>query len=352
MGLQPQRPITWSPTRAETLRRCPRRYYYAFIAASRGRDPRACDLDRTAFILSRLTSLELAIGTAVHARAREVARLAVRGAPAPAASDLLEQCRGELNHLWQAGRDIPAFLAAPERRVAFAEILYERPPGEGRLDRLRERLRNCIISLVEHSVWEEVRTLPRAATRIVDRPIRVDAPGTTYWGAPDLVLTVRGERTVVLDWKTGREDAEAVARQLGSYAWIVRDGLRLPMLNQPCETRAVFLASGTETVQTLGLVEIDDAREHAQSQVQEMSTLPQEERTAFPLTQSRRQCPFCPFWDLCEREISDSTCKSAAPPSTDGISPGAAHPGGSQRWQDISPADGEPSAEGGIDRRR
>lgn len=317
MGSQSPRPVTWSPTRAETLRRCPRRYYYAFVAAPRGRASTASEADRSAFVLSRLTSLELAIGTAVHARAREVARLVDRGALLPAAEDLLARCRGELNRLWSIGRDIPAFVAQPERRVAFAEALYDRRPGPSRIERLRDRLRNAIYALVEHPVWEQVRSLPRGAARVVDRPIRFDTPGTTYWGAPDLVISGSTKEVVVLDWKTGREEAEAVQLQLGSYAWLVRDGLRVPMIQRGCETRAIFLLTGTEAARLLSASELDDARERARKEAEAMSVLQHEEIGAFPLTTQRRLCPFCPFWGLCEAEIgqrrraSGTSCESS-----------------------------------------
>jgi hypothetical protein len=304
MGRPIQRPTTWSHTRAETLLRCPRRYYYAFIAAPRGRARSACERDRDAFVLSRLTSLELEIGAAVHARAREVARALTRQAPMPTADQLLDRCRGELNRLWRASGDIRAFLDAPEQRVAFAEVLYERPPGPSRLGRLRERLWNCILALVEHPVWEEVRALPRNATRVVDRPIRLETPDVTYWGAPDLVISGPAERTVVLDWKTGRDETEMVARQLSTYAWLIRDALRPIPPPQGMVAKAVFLVSGTEMVRTLEANEIDAARVRAENEAAVMRAAQDDEIATFPLATSRQLCPRCPFWGLCEAEIS------------------------------------------------
>jgi hypothetical protein len=221
----------------------------------------------------------------------------------PTADELLNRCRGELNRLWQASGDVQAFLDAPEQRVAFAEVLYERRPGPDRLTRLRERLRNCILALVEHPIWEEVGTLPRTATRVVDRPIRVETPDVTYWGAPDLVVSGPEERTVVLDWKTGREETDLVARQLSVYAWLTREALRPGSAPGTIEVKAVFLSSGAELTRTVLAADMEAARERARSEAALMAAAEHEPLLAFPLASSRGRCPLCPFWGLCEEEI-------------------------------------------------
>src|SRR5215211_2052015 len=56
----------WSFTRDQTLKACPRRYYFQYYLASAGASSAAPALARRVFALNRLTSLDQILGIAVH----------------------------------------------------------------------------------------------------------------------------------------------------------------------------------------------------------------------------------------------------------------------------------------------
>lgn len=295
------RPV-WSHTRSVMLRTCPRRYYFTYIAAPRGRTARASQQERDASVLSRLTSIPLALGTAVHARAREVARAVLAGAALPSAAELLERSRSELNQLWRASRQHEAFLRDAPGSAMLAEVFYARDPGPETFTRARERLDRCTEALLDDPVWEELRGLPSASVHVLDRPLRWDHDGGSYWAAPDLVFTGRTGRVVVLDWKTGRIGTD-VERQLAVYAWFVAGRLRLPGADEGCEGRVAALDGGGDSCSIVTPDEAATAGSRARAELDHFRALPAGGVGCFPLTSRRALCPHCPFWGLCESEL-------------------------------------------------
>jgi predicted RecB family nuclease len=148
--------------------------------------------------------------------------------------------------------------------------------------------------------------------RVIDAPALFVADGVPVWVAPDLVYTIPGERTTIVDWKTGKEDASAVD-QLCLYAWYVRDALGIPMGCTGYEGRVVELATGTEYLVDLTSKAIDDARRRLHASVAAMRELlqgPEDKRPktieSFPLAEQRNRCPSCNYWELCESEIQNA----------------------------------------------
>lgn len=312
MASMPSR-VTWSHTRAETYRNCPRRYFYAYVSAPRGRAPDSAAPDRAAFVLSRLTSLDLALGATVHVRARELAVSALRRTPPGSFDELLGRSRQELNALWVNGRDTQAFIDDPTGRVGFEENFYERSPGPDRLGRLREKLGRCIASLREHPVWDLIRSAPRGAVRVIDRPVRWDSGGAMLWAAPDLVVALPGERPLILDWKTGREHPGAVLRQLRTYAWCASSALKVARSDEGSVGCAVFLDRSEERRIELGPEDLESVRRGAAADLQAFTDLAEAPPSAFPLATVRASCPFCPYWVLCEPEIRRAPSAAGEP---------------------------------------
>ena len=304
--------FTWSHTRDRLLQSCARRYYYRYYQAQGGWHRDASPAARRAYVLGQLTSLDLALGTSLHARAREIASAIAAGSPRPALATLRERVRADLNRVYSNSRNLQNFLRDPRGHAMLLGIYYQRGISEQTIGRIRERMDQCLEHLVASSVWATIERCPSTAVRVIDAPALFDADGVPVWVAPDLVYTAPGERTTIVDWKTGREDASAID-QLCLYAWFVRDALGIPMGRTGYEGRVVELASGTECLVDLTSKAIDDARRRLHSSVATMRELlegPEYERPkpidSFPLTAQRARCPECNFWELCESEIQNA----------------------------------------------
>jgi hypothetical protein len=260
-----------------------------------------------------LQTLDLVLGTAIHARAREIARAITGGHERPPLDKLRERTRAELNAVCLRSRDLGAFLRDPKSHPVLQSAYYGFGVSKHTAARVRAKMERCLASLVTSSVWDDLATCPRAAVRIIDAPALFDTDATSVWVVPDLIYTPRSGRTTIVDWKTGNADGAAV-HQLSLYAWFVRDVLALPMGPAGYEGRVVELGSGTEWYVDLTDEAITEARERLGTSVDAMQALleaPDHVRPKaiahFPLTEERRRCSGCNFLELCERELEEGS---------------------------------------------
>jgi len=333
-GRTPYPEFSWSHSRDRVLNECERRYYWQYYGSHNGWERTANTVTRAAYRLKQLTTFPQALGTAVHRAAREIA-LAIRdGRARPTYATLLANARADLNALYVRSRahrgDRQPFLADPKRHAVTVDAYYGRTPRASDLLRLREKLQRCLDLLVTCPVWSELAA-PGTIVQVADELAVIvlgeralglgdeDPKGTREQGlgdlrdvpiyvAPDLAFRPVAGSWVVLDWKTG--SINGASEQLALYALALQEELGPKMCPSPIDGRVVGLDAGTcHTVNVSG-ADVAAARARVGASVARMRlklvdparnvALPP---AAFPLATDRRNCPRCPFYELCRHEL-------------------------------------------------
>jgi hypothetical protein len=141
--------FAWSHTRDRMLWSCTRRYYYRYYLADGGWKRDASRATRQAYVLSQLTSLELVLGTSLHARAREIASAITAGRPRPTLAPLRDCVRADLNQVYSNSRNQQDFIRDPRGHPMLLGIYYQRGVSEQTIARIRDRMDQCLVHLVE-----------------------------------------------------------------------------------------------------------------------------------------------------------------------------------------------------------
>jgi hypothetical protein len=231
--------------------------------------------------------------------------------------------REALRSIWTASGNREAFLEDPRRHPILREAWYnERVPAEV-IDRVRDKLDACIANLLGCSIWKELVACGPERILIADtKQLYRHAAGIDVHAAPDLVFrpapssgqgTTESSSCVIVDWKTGQSDG--ARHQLAAYALYARDVLGVPFPGRGWEGRAYGLADRTVQRYFLGAGDLDRAstriRESAEAMqhmlVDARSNVPRPQ-SDFPLINSamRSVCRFCPFFELCEGELTET----------------------------------------------
>jgi hypothetical protein len=312
--------LNWSHTRDETFRECRRKYYYRYYGGTGGWTARAPEAVRHVYRLTQLTSFDQALGTAIHARARELAYAVLHEHPLPDLATLTERTRAELNQLYLRSRNLTEFLRRPREHPVLLSAYYGRGMSDTTVARIRGKMERCLSHLLESPIWTTLAGCPTNSAWLFDSPGSVQMADTAVWAVPDLVFTDPSGRPVIVDWKTGRVVRETALAQLGIYAWFVRDTLALPPPPDGYAGYAVELQSGDVWAFALGTAEIQAAEQRTRSSVAEMDGLledPHGDTTAqigqFPLARRRARCPECNYWELCEPEMLASSISTQSP---------------------------------------
>ncbi len=306
---QSSAPPPWSFTRDQTLKACPRKYYFQYCLAPLGAGYDADVIARRTYSLSRLTSLDQILGIAIHDCARLICRAIGRRRPCPSAEHLSQLVRNALNAAYRASRDAVQCGCSTASIPPLREFHYGGGVTRDTIERIRSKAVRCLSHLLELPLWEALRTCTPDEIRVIDRPQRFMCRDLIALAAPDLVFRRPGGDWVVVDWKTGRERVEKEQAQLAIY------GLLLVTTRPEAATRTlegciVHLDHGDSTEHLLTARRLTEAADHlvigaagirdAEATVKRLGHIASE---GFPLTSRRAQCSYCNFFELCEAEL-------------------------------------------------
>ncbi|MFW6193163.1 MAG: PD-(D/E)XK nuclease family protein, partial [Gemmatimonadota bacterium] len=305
----PHPDFTWSRSRAGTLAACARRYYYHYYGSWRGWEDDADAEAQRAYLLKKLTSLSAELGRSVHRRAFEIGFRAAQGLEPPSLEELLQRTRNELNRVVLSSRDRRSFEERPGQHDFLRSSWYGDGPGDERIERARRRLEKSHRRLSGHDVWGPLGAGDLEAEYLSDPDVvpepRVEVDGVPVYGEPDLVLRRGDGRAVVVDWKSGRERREDVWQVALHGLW-----LESATGEGECLGRVEYLAEDVSHEIEIGRPELDEARERVRESLDGMRQLVDDpDRNAprpkegFPLTDDRRRCRWCDFFELCEDEL-------------------------------------------------
>lgn len=308
MSLGPYPRLAWSRSRDRTLAACARRYYWDTYGAWGGWREDAPEESRRAYRLKKLRKLDLEVGAAIHRRAHELTEMARGGREPPSVAALRRKTREELARIYR--RSAEEFRENPRENPMLRDHYYGEEPPESAVERVREKLAECLPHLRDLDLWEKIRGW-RYRVAYADDPAEVADPavevdGTGVYASPDLVLwDPEEEAYTVVDWKTGEPRFED-ERQLAVHGLFIRQNFEEP----ECRGRIVYLLDGSSLRVELTPEEIDEARDRVAERIQRMRSLAEDPevnrpkgREAFPLASDRWECRHCNYFELCEEEL-------------------------------------------------
>ena len=294
----------WSISRQRLLEQCPRAYYYRYYLSWNGWDREAPEERRLAYRLSKLTGLDAVLGLEMDVRAREIEAACREGRALPSATMLEERTRRTLRSIWRSSGNRAGFEARPKDVPMLRAFYLGDGPSEGEIDRINEKIPNCIRNLLAASHWEVLLACGS------DGGIRIPDFAHCFVGeyrvfaAPDLAY-VHENCLQVIDWKSGRPGCDDPIQALVSAWALIRQQPSLGDL--PARGYLHYLATGEEQ----GVDLVGGWEEHAVAVAEAGVDLLQqyledaESNVPLPLGQFKKResalCGSCNFVPLCER---------------------------------------------------
>lgn len=302
---------SWSHSRRETFKECPRKYYYQYYGAHNGWDADAPETARLTYRLKNLTSLPEEIGAAVHECASMAVHQARSGAPPPTVNDLYEQARQRLNRAWQDSHNFPAWVQSPKRRRMFQEFYYDTGIGETRIADAREQIRTCLQNLLISISYRETVAAPYTEVKNVEQFITFNLDDTPIHAVPDLIYRIGDNGWRIVDWKSGnsRKDSKTQAMV---YALYLREKHKADTGN--ITARIEWLAHGeaeelafTQSELTQFAGGIRDSISAMQAYLADPAANAPLPSSGFPMRDDRSLCRRCKFRQLDREAIAGET---------------------------------------------
>jgi hypothetical protein len=264
---------------------------------------------KRAYMLKHLTTLPMAVGTAVHHAARLIATRLRDRENMPSASEVQQMVRGELNQVWLASRDRQALTTHPTSGAILREVYFGDRLLQRRVREARRTMRTSVDHLMALSIWTELRQRKPEDIVLIDSPIHVVVDGTAIYAAPDLVYR-RGRSTgVIVDFKTGGARGRGLLDQLSVYALCMDRAASTPDIDD-WRAKICFLSDGVEIEYRLTRRHIQRALTRIRQSIAQMRqylidpdrNVPKE-KEYFAVTDVRERCYQCHYLELCAPEI-------------------------------------------------
>ena len=304
--VRPYPEFSWSQSRRATFQECPRKYFWQYYGSHNGWLRDASDEARAAWRLKKISNLHMTLGNVVHDIAAEAIQR-VRGGEVPSGPELIEAGRARLNRAWQLAQRREDWERSPGRHPMLMEFYRGTGPSQDLIVMIRERLYTCLRNLPASESFREAAESPQVEVKEVDRLDHLDLGGIKLYARPDLLFKL-GDAWRIVDWKTGGRAAGHTA-QLRIYGVYLRE--RADLQGGPIIGRLEYLSTGESISVPITDRDIGEERQSIGDSVAAMRTYLEEPlRNAakpmdqFPLTDNRRWCSGCNFFELCEDELA------------------------------------------------
>jgi CRISPR/Cas system-associated exonuclease Cas4 (RecB family) len=295
--------LTWSKTRDETLRSCPRRYWFQYYGSWGGWDWHAPYRVRQIYMLKQLQNRWAWIGVRVHETMEALLTTLRSGELLPDVDQVCEHLLQRLRRDFRSSRD-GHYRQNPKQNVGLLEHEYKREVAAAEWKRLADLGVACVRTFYELPLRDEFESLTTDQWLELEELNSFQLEGTKVWVSLDACFQ-RAEQLVLIDWKTGRSEDVDHSLQMGIYALYASD--RWGVDPRKLLLREVYLASGEVREYESGMLKLKDVMHYVGQSVRAMKALLRdvEKNVAaeedFGFTEDEAQCHQCNFRKVCPK---------------------------------------------------
>ncbi len=296
--------FSWSHSRDETFRACPRQYYYQYYGSWGGWEAKADAKARILYTLRQLQTRKQWLGATVHNCVRWIlATLRKTGQPPTEELALHQLSRRLQKDFEDSGEGL--YWDNPRGHVALLEHEYDDLEVSDALwQETFEKAVRCVSAFFNGQILLDIRNVPSDRWLELEERAAFQLDGIKVWVQLDFAL--RDEQGIrIFDWKTGKADIETTRQQLALYAWYARQRWQagpeaITLVEFNLNNGEVYERQPTEA-------ELTAARERVIASASGMKALlddpagnvAREDR--FPLCEDEKTCLRCPFRRVCPK---------------------------------------------------
>ncbi|NQT89616.1 PD-(D/E)XK nuclease family protein [bacterium] len=297
--------FTWSKSRDDCFRTCPRQYYFQYYGSWGGWEATASQQIRRLYVLKQLKTRPMWAGERVHTCIEHSLRNLRRGIDVLNPEKIIEVTVAEMRNDFRSSRS-KNYWARPKTCALF-EHEYEVPVTPDEWRETAERVQVCLNRFYGSDLFARLRALPRDAWLGIEELDQFTLGGVKVWVKIDCCFRDEGGLWIV-DWKTGRRLSEENTLQLVGYSLYAHK--KWGVSPETVRTAEYYLL--VDEFHDYGVTQgdIDDAKAYVLGSVEDMTSLlvnvganePMAEE-AFVKTQNPRECRRCKFVGPCRPEL-------------------------------------------------
>jgi hypothetical protein len=295
--------LSWSKSRDETFRKCPRQYYFHYYGSWGGWEA-GCDARvRKIYVLKQLVTRAMWAGSKVHDCIKRALRNIRRSIEPMPEGEAIETTLAIMRKDFASSRRRD-YWKNP-KTCGFFEHEYGLSVPDGQWKETADHVVHCLEAFYRSNVFGRIRTLPTERWLDVEDFSSFPLDGVKIHVVLDFSYRDEHGGIVIYDWKTGRADEQRNEVQLACYSFYATEQWGVPP--ERVTTIEFNLASGQENPYHLEGKGLTSIRQYILSSIRDMKSLladvatnrAVEERFAF--TENEGTCRYCNFRAVCPR---------------------------------------------------
>jgi hypothetical protein len=260
--------FSWSITRNEVFRACPRQYYFNYYGFWGGWEKDAPERTRKIYLLKNLKNRYMWAGEKVHDSIKHSLRNLQRGIQVLDVDDIVSITINQMREEFRSSRE-GRYHISPKTCALFEHEYGDEIEGS-EWKQVAHNVERCLRNFYQSEVFALLRDLPQEMWLEIENFSSFSMDGTRIWAVLDCSFRTSDGATII-DWKTGRGSAANVSRQLACYAmyavekWGLRpEALKLVEYNLLADRRAEFRVNAGE---------IENAKTYIRGSIADMQSL-------------------------------------------------------------------------------
>ncbi len=306
MGPSLKNTFSWSVSRDNVFRECPRKYWFNYYGHWDGWSAEAPRRTREIYVLKQLKNRAMWIGQTVHECIARTLQNVSRGVPVLGVDEILSITRNLMRQHFRHSRS-RRYWQNPKLYCGFFEHEYDVEVSDEQWRAAAEDADHCLRTFYDSEHFSRLRDTPQAAF------LEVERFSATYFEGVELKIkldcaTREDERIVIWDWKTGKKESDTgLSIQMGCYALYARKTYGVQL--EDVITRRFDLNRGVLYEHTPTERSLDEILAYVRGSIADMLGLleDQDENSAeeerFTKVARREVCLKCNFLKVCQPNL-------------------------------------------------
>jgi hypothetical protein len=217
--------FSWSVSRDNLFRECPRKYYFNYYGHWSGWQTDAPERTRLIYVLKQLKNRPTWVGQVVHSCiARSLQNLS-RGVPLLDIDEILSITRSGMRQEFRDSRD-GRYRQNPRIHAGFFEHEYEVEVSDQQWKESADTIDRCLRTFYASDAFDNFKKMDPDYFQEIEQFSSVYLDGVEIRMKLDCA-TREGSNIIVWDWKTGRREANTgLSLQMGCYAYYAKGEYR------------------------------------------------------------------------------------------------------------------------------
>jgi hypothetical protein len=297
--------FTWSKSRDDVFRTCPRQYYFQYYGSWGGWEATAPERTRRLYVLKQLKTRAMWAGERVHNCIEHTLKNLSRNIDVLNPKEIAEVTLAEMRTDFRSSR-AGNYWKNPKTCALF-EHEYKVPVPDETWRQTAADVEKCLHNFYTSELFGALRALPADAWLVIEELTRFSLDDIVIWAKIDCSYR-DGDSVRIVDWKTGRKLSRGNTIQLVCYSLYAHTTWATPVARVRPSEYYLLVNRLQEYSVTAG--DLEDAKKTIRGSVEDMQSMLADAvaneplaENAFVRTDNRKACLCCKFVGPCRPEL-------------------------------------------------